>query len=54
MLWGDGGGPSLPFLSSYREIGFETMVGAGLSAAVIADVSTEVVPLGKSISRNST
>lgn len=54
MLWEDRGVPSLLFLSSYWETCFETMVGIGPSATVAADVGTEVVPLGKSILRNST
>lgn len=54
MLWEGGSGPSLPFLSFCWEAGFETMVSAGPSAAVAANVSTEVVSLGKSILRNST
>lgn len=47
MLWEGGVGPSLLFFCSCWETGFETMVGAGPSAAVAADVSTDVVPLEK-------
>lgn len=54
MLWEGRSVPSLPFVSSYWETDFETMVGIGPSAAVAADVSTEVVSLGKSILKNST
>ena len=52
VLWENGDGPSLPFLSPYWETGFETVVGAGPSAAKAPDVevvSTEIVPVGKSV-----